>query len=93
MPDERLAEVCRQFAVSRLELFGSSARGDFSAGSDVDLLVEFVPGARVGLIRLSSLHIALEALLQCRVDLVPRSGLKLAIRDEVLGEARVIFTQ
>jgi len=39
---EDIAELCRRYHVSRLELAGSAARADFdSARSDVDLLVEF----------------------------------------------------
>lgn len=41
---QRIAEICRRFGVQRLQMFGSAARGDETAGSDVDLLVEFAPG-------------------------------------------------
>jgi uncharacterized protein len=37
----RLLELCRQYRVRRLEVFGSAARSDFNESSDVDLLVEF----------------------------------------------------
>jgi len=47
--DKRLREICRDFSVRRLALFGSFQRGDFSDESDVDILVEFEAGARVGL--------------------------------------------
>ena len=88
---EELAALCRRFAVARLDVFGSSARGDFRADSDVDLLVEFLPGTRVGLLHLSGLQLELEALIGRTVDPVPRGGLKAAIRDEVLREARAVF--
>jgi predicted nucleotidyltransferase len=45
---ERLAAVCRQYGISALFLFGSFARGDASASSDVDVLYELRPGARLG---------------------------------------------
>ncbi len=91
VPTEELAELCGRFGVARLDVFGSSARGDFRADSDVDLLVEFQTGQRVGLIHLSSLQLELEALFGVRVDLVPRGGLKPVIREHVLGEARELF--
>lgn len=39
---DRIAELCRKYAVKRLELFGSAARVDFDQASDVDFLVEFL---------------------------------------------------
>ncbi len=59
--------LCRQYQVTRLELFGSAAREDFDAArSDVDLLVEFAPGTDFGpwMARFSDLQDQLEALLE-----------------------------
>ncbi len=91
IPEEDLFALCRRFGVARLEVFGSSARGDFHPDSDVDLLVEFLPGERVGFLRLAQLQIALQSLLGCDVDLVPRRGLKPIIREQVLGESRALY--
>ena len=88
--DLALSELCHRYQVSRLELFGSSARGEHRADSDVDLLVAFQPEAEVGFLHLARLQTALEDLLGQRVDLVPRRGLKSSIRDEVLSEARLL---
>jgi predicted nucleotidyltransferase len=41
---ERIAQICRRYRVRRLSLFGSAAVGSEHPGSDVDLLVEFIPG-------------------------------------------------
>ncbi len=41
---ERLGELCRRHGISRLAVFGSAARGKLGPESDIDLLVEFVPG-------------------------------------------------
>ena len=89
--DQELTSLCRRFGVARLEVFGSSSRGDFRPDSDVDLLVEFLPGERVGLLRLAELQLELQSLLGCDVDLVPRGGLKPMIRDRVLGDARALY--
>ena len=43
-----LADVCRRYSVRELSLFGSAARGEMRPESDVDFMVEFKPGARVG---------------------------------------------
>ncbi len=54
-------------------VFGSVARGDDNAGSDVDLLVEFEEGS--SLFDLMRLEDALSALLGCRVDVVAAGAL------------------
>ncbi len=86
-----LAEVCRRYSVKELSLFGSAVRGELTPESDIDLMVEFVPGARVGLIRFESLGEELEALAGRRVDLVTKRGLKPWVRPAVLRDARVIY--
>lgn len=46
---EAVRDVCRKFGVMKLEVFGSAADGSHSTGkSDVDLLVEFLPGVSLG---------------------------------------------
>jgi hypothetical protein len=50
-----LAAVCQRYSVKQLSLFGSAARGEMRADSDVDIMVEFEPGVRVGLFKFESL--------------------------------------
>ena len=42
-----LADLCRRYRVRELSLFGSAARGDMRADSDIDMLVEFLPDAGI----------------------------------------------
>jgi predicted nucleotidyltransferase len=49
IPKDEIAEFCRRNRIRRLALFGSVLRDDFTPQSDVDVLVEFEPDARVGL--------------------------------------------
>lgn len=86
-----LAEVCRRYSVKELSLFGSAVRGEMRPESDVDIMVEFEPGARVGLIKFESLAEELEALAGRRVDLVTKRGLKPWVRPEALKDAQVIY--
>jgi predicted nucleotidyltransferase len=86
-----LAELCRRYSVKELSLFGSAARGEMGPESDVDIMVEFEPGVRIGLIRFESLVEELESLAERRVDLVTKRGLKPWVRSEVLKDARVIY--
>ena len=81
LADDR--ESLRWFGVRRLALFGSAARDEAVAGSDVDVLVVFERKsfrAYVGLLR----H--LEGLLGRKVDLVIEEALKPVIRDRILAE-------
>jgi len=66
-------------------VFGSVARGDETATSDIDLLVDL--DRQQGLVALAGLTRELSALLRVHVDVVPASSLKAAIRAEVLAEA------
>lgn len=68
---ERLAAICRQYRVAKLELFGSRAKGTARPDSDVDLLVTFEPGQTPGL-EFFGLADELEALLGHPVDLLTR---------------------
>ena len=91
LPADALGDLCRKYQVRELALFGSAARGNQTAGSDLDFLVEFEPQARIGFLTLSSLSRELSVLTHCPVDLVPKAGLKHTIRDQVLAEAKVIY--
>jgi predicted nucleotidyltransferase len=74
---ENLTELCRRFGVTRLEVFGSAARGmDFdTATSDVDFLVEFAT-KEDDLARFLDFKQALERLFARRVDLVDRKAIE-----------------
>lgn len=65
--------------------FGSVARDDAGADSDVDILVELEPGRT--LLDQAALQLDLEALLQCIVDVVTERGLRPSIRSRVLHES------
>jgi uncharacterized protein len=86
-----LAEFCRRNHIRRLALFGSAIRDDFTPESDVDVLVEFEPGARVGLIRLAGLELELGEILGRKVDLNTPGFLSKYYRDRVLSEAEVQY--
>ena len=72
--------------VQRIGLFGSFARGEEHAGSDVDILVEFSPRAHIGLFEFVRVRRFLADLLGCKVDLVTPDALRPEMREEILGE-------
>jgi predicted nucleotidyltransferase len=87
----KLGEICRQYEVRELSLFGSAARGEMRPDSDIDLLVEFLPDAQVGLVEHAGLMLDLQSLLGRKVDLVSENGLKPRIRPYVLAGARLVY--
>src|ERR1700687_3518830 len=89
LPEAAIADICRSHQVRELSLFGSAARGEMRPDSDVDLLVDFLPGARPGLLGVSAMMRELTTLLGRRVDLAVKPALKPLIRPGVLAEARL----
>ena len=91
---EKIAAYCQRHNIRRLAFFGSVLREDFSAGSDVDVLVEFVPGTAVGFFKLYDLEEELSRILGGRkVDMNTPKSLSKYFRDEVLAEAEVQYVQ
>jgi predicted nucleotidyltransferase len=87
---ERLDEICRRYSVRRLAFFGSVERDDFTERSDIDVLVEFEQGARIGL-AFFSLEEELSELFGRKVDLNTPGFLSPEFRDRVMQEARSVF--
>lgn len=87
--------VLRDFAVRhgirRLAAFGSVLRPDFGPGSDIDLLVEFEPGRTPGLLTIAAMELELTALLGCDVDLRTFGDLSRYFREQVSGDARLVY--
>ena len=72
-------------APTNVRVFGSVARGEADAASDIDFLVEMEPGR--SLFDLGGLVSDVEKLLGCNVDVVTEHGLKPRIRARVIEEA------
>lgn len=91
IPKERVAEFCKRHRIRKLSLFGSVLRGDFGPESDVDILVEFEPGTRMGLITLSGLELELGEIIGRKVDLNTPGFLSKYYRDRIINEAVVQY--
>lgn len=85
IPSEALGEICRRHGVLRLSFFGSVLRADFGPTSDLDVLVEFDPHARVTLFTLARLENELSDLLGRRADVHEPSALSPYLRDRILA--------
>jgi len=81
-----IAALGKEFGARRIRVFGSVARGEDRADSDVDFLVDFARGYDLFAQRLP-LERRLSELLGRRVDLVPEHELNLHMRDDILREA------
>jgi uncharacterized protein len=81
----QLEALLAQYGASNLAVFGSVARDQARAGSDVDLLVDLPQGT--SLLDHSALKLELEDLLQQKVDLIRRRNLKPSLRQRVEAEA------
>ncbi len=91
IPKREIAAFCQRHRIRRLALFGSILRDDFGPLSDIDVLVDFEPAARVGLFRLMSIQTELSELLGRKVDLNTPGFLSDRFLDEVLREAEVQY--
>ena len=90
IPIAAIAAFCRRNHIRGLAPFGSVLRDDFGPDSDVDILVEFEPGTRVGL-RFFGMEQELSDLLGRKVDLNTPGFLSEYYRDEVLAEAEALY--
>jgi uncharacterized protein len=93
IPRDKIADFCRRNHIRRLAFFGSVLRDDFGPESDVDALVEFEPGIRIGYIGLAGVENELSRLIGRKVDLSTIGGLSPYFRDEILYEAEVAYEQ
>ena len=76
----------QSYQVAQVGIFGSYVLGEQTATSDLDILVEFNPNARFGLVTFCELENYLSETLNLKVDLVMKAGLKTDIGDRILQE-------
>ena len=81
-----ILQIAARNGAHDVRVFGSVARGDAGPESDIDFLVNLETGR--SLLDLARLLRELEALLNCKVDVMTEAGLRPRIRPRVLKEAR-----
>ncbi len=77
--------------IKKASLFGSYVSGKAKKTSDVDLLIEFAPNARVGFFKLIEIQENFEHSLGMRVDLLTPEALSKYFKKEVLKKAEIIY--
>jgi predicted nucleotidyltransferase len=93
VPHDAIRDFCRAHAVRELAIFGSAVRDDFNPDSDIDVLIDLAPDARVGLVALQKMRDELARIFGRRVDLLTRNGLNRHIREQILLDAEIIHVE
>lgn len=90
IPYDKIAEFCKKNHIKKLSLFGSVLRDDFTPSSDVDVLVEFEEGTRLGFV-FFGMQDELSEILGRKVDFNTKGFLSRYFVDEVLAEAVPLY--
>ena len=92
---ERIADFCRRWKITRLEVFGSALRDDFAPDSDIDLLVTFASDAQWSLFAHVRMEDELKSILDRDVDVVTRRGLEHSLnpirRKTIIDSAEAVY--
>ncbi|WP_107671093.1 nucleotidyltransferase family protein [Cyanothece sp. BG0011] len=90
-----ITDICEQWNIKKLSLFGSILRDDFNENSDIDLLIQFNPDARQGLLTLARLKHHLEDMTQRSVDVVVQESIENSEnwirKQEIFKTAQIIY--
>ena len=86
---EKILPILKEAGVLRSSIFGSTARGEATTESDVDILVE-TPG-HYGLFKFLGIKADLEDALGKKVDLIEFQAIKPALKENILKDQVVIF--
>jgi predicted nucleotidyltransferase len=94
LPKEKINRFCQQHQIRKLWLFGSVLREDFSPESDIDILVEFLPEAKVTYFDLAQMERELSQMFNGRqIDLRTPAELSPYFRQDVLETALVQYVK
>jgi predicted nucleotidyltransferase len=91
---EKIRELCVRFHIGRVAVFGSALRDDFTPDSDVDVLVDFLPGHTPGFFGLFDIEEELSAIFGGRkTELRTSQDLSKHFRQRVLDTAEVQYVR
>ena len=88
---EALSKDPHKNYIQKISLFGSFLHGNQNQDSDVDLLIEFAPDAKIGFFKLAQIQRNFNASLEKKVDLLTPDALSIYFRDEVINQAELIY--
>lgn len=90
-PREDIEAFCLRHYIRKLSSFGSVLTPRFGPNSDIDLLVEFEPGQKIGLFALAGMELELSDPLGRKVDLRDPEEISKHFRDKVMAAAIVQY--
>ena len=91
IPPDHLADFCRRWKLAEFSLFGSVLRDDFRPDSDVDVLIQLLPGEMMSIEKFMDMRDELNAMFGREVDLVEKPLLRNRFRrDEILRTRQVL---
>jgi predicted nucleotidyltransferase len=94
---EKINQICQQWQIEELALFGSVLREDFNPASDIDVLVSFAESAKITFFDLDTIEQQLSKLFNRSVDLVTKRAIEQShnwIRKKnILENAQIIYEQ
>ncbi len=91
IPKEEITAFCKRWNVVEFALFGSVLRDDFSADSDVDVLVTFADATEISLFDMAQMQIELQRLFNRPVDILEKNALRNPYRKrQILSTAEVV---
>lgn len=93
IPKDLIEDFCKRHHITKLALFGSYLRDDFSPESDIDVLVEFDREHIPTLFDVAAMEIELSEALGRKVDLRTPEDLSRYFRDEVVAQAEVQYAE
>ena len=91
LPLEAIRAYCKQRPIKRLSLFGSALREDFGPDSDIDMLIEYAPEAKIDAYAILRQKADLSELIGRPVDLGTPQTLSPYIRQEVIESAEPLY--
>lgn len=91
LPLDEITAFCERNPIRKLSLFGSVLRDDFNGQSDVDMLVEFEPDAKITYFDMATMEMELGELLGRTVDLREAQELSRYFRQQVVDSALKLY--
>ncbi len=93
IPAEKIREYCAGQPIKRLSVFGSVVRDELTANSDIDLLVEYLPDARVSYFDMGRHFVDLMKIFDRQIDLCTPQSISKYFRQDVLESAMLIYAK
>ena len=90
-----LADICRKWGIGSVAIFGSALRDDFTPQSDIDLLIEYLPGINHSLFEYGFMNEDFKKVFGREVDLVHAEGIRSSRnpirREHILSSAKPLY--